>query len=235
MDRIEMYSTRKNSIIIGILFILATLLGVIAAAIFNPILNSPDYLASFYEYQTQAIIGTLLYFAMAMCCAGVGLSLYPVLQKYSMGAAIASAGFRIIESMIQVVGALVMICLIALSREYGQTATSSTAILQSTGNVLKTANDWLSNSAMLISWGIAALIYYSAFYKYKLVPRWISVWGLVGISLTIITSIMMMFNPAFSTIQTIANMPIALQEMVLAVWLIVKGFSLPENSSKLTK
>ncbi|MDP3721484.1 MAG: DUF4386 domain-containing protein, partial [Anaerolineaceae bacterium] len=73
------------------------------------------------------------------------------------------------------------------------------------------------------------VIYYSAFYKYKLVPRWISVWGLIGISLTLITSIMMMFNPNFSTIQTISNIPIALQEMVMAVWLIVKGFSISAN------
>ncbi|EKD88490.1 MAG: hypothetical protein ACD_34C00504G0001 [uncultured bacterium] len=174
-------------------------------------------------------MGIFLIFGMAMCCAGVGVSLYPVLRRFNEEAAIGSAGFRIIESMIQVVGTLIMVCLLALSSEYIQADNASKLILQSAGSVLRAGNDWLNNSAMLLSWGVAAVIYYSAFYKYKLVPRWISVWGLIGISLTIITSIMMMFNPGFSTIQTIANMPIALQEMVLAVWLIVKGFSLPEN------
>ncbi|HCS40803.1 MAG TPA: DUF4386 domain-containing protein [Anaerolineaceae bacterium] len=224
-----MNSMRKNATITGVLFILATLFGVIAAAIYNPILSSADYLASFYDHRAQAIMGIFLIFGMAMCCAGVGVSLYPVLRRFNEEAAIGSAGFRIIESMIQVVGTLIMVCLLALSSEYIQADNASKLILQSAGSVLRAGNDWLNNSAMLLSWGVAAVIYYSAFYKYKLVPRWISVWGLIGISLTIITSIMMMFNPGFSTIQTIANMPIALQEMVLAVWLIVKGFSLPEN------
>jgi hypothetical protein len=224
-----MISMRKNATLIGVLFILATLMGVIAAAIFNPIFSSADYLSSLFDHRAQAIMGSLLIFGMAMCCAGVGVSLYPVLRKFSEGAAIGSAGFRIIESMIQVVSALVIICLIALSKEYVLADNILKLNLQSTGGVLRAGNDWLNNSAMLLSWGVGAVIYYSAFYKYRLVPRWISVWGLIGISLTIITSVMMMFNPDFSTIQTVANMPIALQEMVLAVWLIVKGFTLPEN------
>lgn len=224
-----MISMRKNATLIGVLFILATLMGVVAAAIFNPIFSSADYLPSLYDHRVQAIMGSLLIFGMAMCCAGVGISLYPVLRKFSEGAAIGSAGFRIIESMIQVVSALVIICLIALSKEYVLADNTLKINLQSTGSVLKAGNDWLNNSAMLLSWGVAAIIYYSAFYEFKLVPRWLSAWGLIGISLTIITSVMMVFNPDFSTIQTIANMPIALQEMVLAVWLIVKGFTLPEN------
>ncbi len=224
-----MNSMRNNATITGILFILATLFGVIAASIFNPLLNSADYLASFNDHHTQAIMGSFLFFGMAMCCAGVGLSLYPVLRRYSEAAAIGSVGFRIIESMIQVVGTLIMVSLLALSSEYVQADNASKLILQSAGGVLRAGSDWLNNSAMLLSWGVAAVIYYSAFYKYKLVPRWISVWGLIGISLTLITSIMMMFNPNFSTIQTFSNIPIALQEMVMAVWLIVKGFSLPKT------
>ena len=224
-----MNSMRKNATLTGVLFILATLFGVIAAAIYNPILSSADYLTSFHDHRAKAIMGSLLFFCMAMCCAGVGVSLYPVLRRFSEAAAIGSVGFRIIESMIQVVGSLFMVSLLALSSEYIQADNASKLILQSAGGVLRAGSDWLNNSAMLLSWGVAAVIYYSAFYKYKLVPRWISVWGLIGISLTIITSVMMMFNPDYSTIQTIANIPIALQEMVLAVWLIVKGFSIPKT------
>lgn len=224
-----MNSLHKNATITGVLFIMATLLGIIAASIFNPLLNSSDFLNSINDYRFQAILGALLIFGMAMCCAGVGISLYPVLRRFSERAAIGSAGFRIIESMIQVVSALVIICLIALSKEYVLADNIHKLNLQSTGGVLRSGNDWLNNSAMLLSWGIAAIIYYSAFYKYKLVPRWLSIWGLIGISLTIISSIIMLFDSGYSTIQTVANMPIALQEMVLAVWLIVKGFSLPEN------
>ena len=59
--------------------------------------------------------------------------------------------------------------------------------------------------------------YYAIFYPYRLVPRWISAWGLFGIALTILSSIFALLNilPAASVFQTVANLPIAVQEMVL--------------------
>jgi hypothetical protein len=71
---------------------------------------------------------------------------------------------------------------------------------------------------------IGALMYYALFYQYPLVPRWLSGWGLVGITLTTISSVLVMLGiiPGFGTIQMISNLPIALQEMVFAIWLIAK-------------
>jgi uncharacterized membrane protein len=82
---------------------------------------------------------------------------------------------------------------------------------------------------MLLSFGIGALMYYIVFYQFRLVPRWLSIWGLVGIILTIISALLVMFHllPPFGTIQVILNLPILPQELVLAFWLIAKGFNLP--------
>lgn len=72
-------------------------------------------------------------------------------------------------------------------------------------------------------------MYYGIFYRYRLVPRWLSAWGLIGITSTVITSTLVMLGaiPGFGTVQMIANLPIALQEMVFAVWLIAKGVNTP--------
>ncbi len=220
-----MNSNRLNVVIVGILFIMATVFGIIAASIYTPVLNSPDYLIQLSANQDQIIIGTILYFFMAMSCAGIGLALYPILKKYSEGLAIGAVGFRVIEGMIQVLGAISMISLLALSREFVKAGAPTNSYFQVTGAVLKAGSDWMSNGAMLLPWCIAALMYYSIFYKARLIPRWISVWGLVGITLTLISSLLMMVNPAFGTLQTVANLPIMLQEMVFAVWLIVKGIN----------
>jgi hypothetical protein len=79
--------------------------------------------------------------------------------------------------------------------------------------------------AVLLTFSIGALMYYIVFYQFRLVPRWLSVWGLVGITLTIISALLVMFQlvPPFGTIQILLNLPILPQEMVLAVWLIAKG------------
>jgi len=61
----------------------------------------------------------------------------------------------------------------------------------------------------------------------KLIPRWIAVWGLIAIALHLATGFLQLFGStsAFSSLQDILNLPIFLQEMVMAVWLIVKGFN----------
>ena len=87
----------------------------------------------------------------------------------------------------------------------------------------------MTNAAMLLTFGIGALMYYVVFYQFRLVPRWIAVWGLVGITLTIAGAVLVMFQliPPAGTIQIALNMVILPQELVLAVWLIAKGFNPP--------
>ena len=71
-------------------------------------------------------------------------------------------------------------------------------------------------------------MYYYVFYRSRLVPRWLSGWGLVGAALMLVATVYSGFTQdfGFTTVTTVLSIPIGLQEMVLAVWLIVKGFNL---------
>ena len=91
--------------------------------------------------------------------------------------------------------------------------------------------------AVLLTFGIGALMYYIVFYQFRLVPRWLTVWGLVGITLTIVSALLVMFHliPPFGTIQVFFNLPILPQELILAVWLIGKGFNPTAAASLSTK
>jgi hypothetical protein len=186
----------------------------------NPILQTPDYLARMAGEQTRFSIATNLYFLMAVSCAGIGLALFPILRRYDEGIAVGVVGFRLLEGMTQVIGAAGMATLSGLSRIQAETGA-----LLAAGAAIKLSGDWLSNGPMLLCWCIAAWMYYSLFYRHRLVPRWLSIWGLAGIALTTIASILVMLNllPAFGSIQTAANMPIMLQELVFAGWLVLKG------------
>jgi hypothetical protein len=83
--------------------------------------------------------------------------------------------------------------------------------------------------AGVLTFGLGALMYYWVLYQSRLVPRWLSAWGLVGITLVLVAGLLVMFRVAgpLSTTQVVLALPIGVQEMVLAVWLIAKGFNPP--------
>lgn len=101
------------------------------------------------------------------------------------------------------------------------------AHFQTIGAIIKASSDWINHGAVLICWCIGAFMCYGVFYRYRLVPRWISGWGLIGITLATISAVLVMLGvlPGFGTGQMIAALPIGLQEIVFAIWLIVKGIS----------
>lgn len=87
------------------------------------------------------------------------------------------------------------------------------------------AGDWIA-VPLDVAFGLGALMFYYLFYQSKLIPRFLSVWGLIGATLLLAAGLLGMFGLSpFSTILIFLNLPIAVNEMVLAVWLIVKGFN----------
>jgi hypothetical protein len=218
---------RKTAAVVGVLFILGTVPALMSLPLGLNTVNAPDHLTAISTNAGQMIIYTAIKFIMGVACAGIGLALYPILKKYNEGLAFGAAGFRVIEGVLDVVGAVGYVTLLALSQEFVKAGAPASSYFQIADVVINAGNNWLGNAAMLFSFGIGALMYYVVFYQFRLVPRWISVWGLVGITLTIISALLVMFHllPGFGTIQVILNLPILPQELVLAVWLIAKGFN----------
>ncbi len=218
---------RRIAAVVGVLFIIGTVSCVLMLPVLGNTLNAPDHLTMISINEFRMILATLLKFTMGVACAGIGLALYPILRKYNEGLAIGAAGFRIIEGAVDVIGALGYVALLALSQEFIKAGAPQSSYFQTLDVLINTSTAWLRDVAMLLTWCIGALMYYSIFYQYRLVPRWLSVWGLVGITLTSISCLLVMFHlisPA-GTIQVVLSLPIMVQEMVLAVWLIAKGFN----------
>ena len=67
--------------------------------------------------------------------------------------------------------------------------------------------------------------YYCAFFQSRLIPRWLSGWGIAAIVLMTTAAVLALFNNDAVTSYVPLALPIFLQEMVLAVWLIAKGYS----------
>ncbi len=129
--------------------------------------------------------------------------------------------------MLGIVGVICLLLLTTLSQEFVKAGAPDSSYFQTSGALIVAVRDWMGNVAGLLAFGLGALMYYYIFFQTKLVPRWLSGWGLIGIILIIVTSMLVMFRVIgpMSTTQVVLAVPIAVQEMVLAVWLIVKGFN----------
>lgn len=222
----KMDQRRIQAMATGVLFLLGTGFGVAAAVAAASFLNTPAYLTVMADQKTAVLSAALLILLMGLSCAGIGMSLYPVLKRHGDGIAMGVAGFRLMEGTIQAASAVALMVLLAVSEEFVKAGSPSGSFFPSLGAVVKATNDWINDGVYLLPWGAAALLYYAVFYRFRLVPRWLSAWGLAGIVLMLVSAIGTLTDlwPSGSSVQALLIGPVALQELVLAVWLIARGY-----------
>jgi hypothetical protein len=220
---------RKTASVAGVLFILGTVPALLSLPLAAVTVNAPDHLSAIAANESRMVLYTAIKFLMGVACAGIGLALYPILKKYNSGLAFGAAGFRVIEGALHAVGALLYVVLLALSREFVNAGAPPSSYFQTADALIVAATGWLRDSAILLTFGIGAWMYSIVFYQFRLVPRWLSVWGLIGVALTVLGALAVMLHllPPFGTLQVILNLPILPQELVLAAWLIAKGIQPP--------
>ncbi len=218
--------------IAGGLFLLATASGAAAAAISLPLEAAPDFLAQFNAQSQMVNLSAFLQMLMAFSCAGIGLALYPIIKAYAENLALPVAGFRLLESATQILIAASAIFTLALSQ--ASENITNVGRIETVARSLLVTGGWLADGPMLLAWCTAAMIYYAVFYRHQLVPRWLSTWGLVGIVLTVTFSLItsLGFQSEISWLPFAFNIPIALQEMVFAIWLIIRGVNRTEEMTR---
>jgi hypothetical protein len=223
----EANSNRKTAIMVGLLFITATVASILGSlVILEPILNAPNYLVTVYENETQVILGVLIDAINSAAVIAIAVVLYPILKKQHESMALGYVGFRILESVILIVGTISLLSLVTLSQEYAQAAVPVAPYFQTLGDLLLAVSDWAQILGAMVVFGLTALILNYLLYQSKLVPRFISVWGFIGAILMLAAGLLAMFGLGYlSPITVLLGLPMALNEMVLAVWLIVKGFN----------
>jgi hypothetical protein len=215
-----MKSYRKTAIIVGVLFITATVTAILSIVFTGSILDPPDYLTKVSENENQVIISVILWLILAVSVMGIGVLMFPVLKKYNEGLALGYAGIRLIETVFIIVASLSLLSLLTLSQEY-VAGVLDVSYYQPSGTSLLALYDWSFVIGTLIFLGLGGVCLNYLLYQSKLVPRWLSVWGLIGATLVLLYGLLSLFglDPSF-----LAAL-IAVQEMVFAVWLIVKGFN----------
>lgn len=214
-----MNSNQKTARIVGILFIIGTVAGILSVVFTQPVLGSSNYLIEVNAHQNQLTTGALLVLVMGFALAMVPVMLFPIFRKYNEVLALGSVVFRgALEAIIYIAIAIGWLLLIPLSRAYAEAGMPNVSSFEVAGTLLLKSVDWI-NQILAIVFSLGALMIYSLFHQSKLIPRWLSIWGLVGTVLYLAVPLLSMFSIDLGFLMA----PLAVQEMVLAVWLIVKG------------
>lgn len=217
-----MNSTRKTAVAAGVVFIIATVAALLARALV-PDLTGADYLTSFSTHANRVAAGVLLYLIGHFACAGIAVVLYPVLKKWNVVLALGSVIFRAIETVFYTAGVVCLMSLSTLGQQFASAVAADRTSLQAIGDLLLSIHQQAA-LAGVFAFCLGALMYYTLFFQSRLIPRWLSGFGIVAIILMLTACVLALFsgNPITSYVPLAA--PIFLQEMALAVWLIAKGF-----------
>jgi len=227
---------KKTAIVVGVLFIFALVSFLIGQALYDPILSSPDYLDNAYPNRVIVIIGILLEYISALSVVLIPVFLFPILKRHNEVLALGYVGFRLIEAVLLSIAQFYKLSLVNLSQTYLTKGGVEASYFQNIGGSIQSAIYWVDHSGLiyLIAFVIGTLILNLAFYKSKLIPRWLSIWGLLSAVAILTASVMVTFD-LFLGLAMILIMPIAFQEQVMAIWLIVKGFNPSAIASESTK
>ena len=228
-----MNTNKMTARIVGVLFITATAAPILTT-LFVGFLGgeiagepTPDYLVNISTDEWQVAVGMLIELIWAFAVVGIPVMLFPILKKHNEASALGFFALRFIEGICIIVYSLILLTLLTLSQEFVKAGVTDASYFQTTGDLLLAAREWAFLIGPGLFWALSALILNYLLYQSKLVPRWLSVWGLVGAILSFANYLPQFFGT--DSIE-ILFLPIGVQEMVFAVWLIVKGF----NSSAIT-
>lgn len=219
-------SSKKISRLAGILIVLGIVVGVLSIV---PSVDGEDYLKEVYANRSQVLIGACFQFLLVPIYIGFSLLIYQVVRDFSSALSIGFVGFRFVAATFQIIGMIQLPIFILLSQKYITDVSSNLIFYETAGEMLKLFRDLTNHLGVMCATGLGNLILHYIFFKGNYVPVWLSLWGMAGNTLLIVSAFLLLFQfvEVVSAAYAILTMPLVLQEVVLAVWLIVKGLRLP--------
>ncbi|MBL8080289.1 MAG: DUF4386 domain-containing protein [Anaerolineales bacterium] len=235
-----MNTYRRNAIMAGALYFMGTVFGIVGGIIGGEVLTSlisgtplagVDMLGLVDANSSRLTGGAFFTLMMGISLVGMTVFLYPIFRKDSEELAMGMVLFRgALEGTFYFVTTLGILSLVALGNEYAASGSDSAA-LQSMGNILYRIIDLLGPLGTIV-FLIGATCLYISFHRTRLIPRWLSVWGLIGVVPYMAYALLHFFHMD-NGIGFYLQMVLALQELVMGGWLIVKGFD-PAAVSRLS-
>ena len=223
-----MNASRRSALAAGALLIIATVATVVFGnLVLKPVVGDPVDLAKVDANDGRVFLGALLNLIGAAACPGIVLALYPVLRAHSPALALGAVAFRVIEATFYVASVVGLLMLVTLGGEAAKAGASESAFFERSAALVVAGRAWLGFVVAAIFAGVGTVLYDWVLYRTALVPRWLAGWGIAGATAAVVAAVLAMFGVVapLSPLHIALNLPFAVQEMVLAVWLVARGFA----------
>lgn len=237
-----MKTYRINATMAGVLYFLGTAFGILSTVVGGEVISSIvktkplsglNLLAMVGDNSAQLIGGAFFILLMGISLVAMTVFLYPIFKKDSEELALGMLLFRgALEGAWYFITTLSILFLVALGNESLIAETNLTA-LQSMGNAVYQFQDLLGPVGTIM-FLIGATCIYISFYRTQLIPRWLSLWGLIGVIPYMAYALLHIFR-IDNGIGIYLQMVLAPQEIIMAFWLIIKGFNKKAISKLMTK
>lgn len=205
----------------GIAFLIGYISYGLGFGLLNSVINSPDGLALIFNCKNQVIFEAAIMMAVfAPVNIVLGVIMAPIFKRYNQPLAYAYLSAAIASTVLLIVGAIFLLLSIPLSEEFVKVGSDDIRNLELLFTLIKKANFFSYQIAMVI-WGFGGLIFSYLLYVSKIVPRWLSIWGIIGYLIFISGAFFALFGVS---IDVILDIPGGLFEIFLSFWFIVKGF-----------
>ena len=222
-----MITRRMTAKIVGACFLFSNIVFLTGAIAFvEPIMNAPDYLAVASPNRTKLIIGALMEILNGVAYLGIAVFMFPIFKERFESLALGYIGFRVIEFTMQILSDLSPMALISLSEEYLKAGSPAGSSFEAVGSLLLAGRFW-AFQMVSITLVLGAFLFYIMLYQMQLIPRWISVWGLIAAVVVIVNAFMDMLGIPPGNLGIL----MLLNEVFLGIWLIAKGFKEPAEAT----
>src|SRR6266508_4144216 len=223
-----MNTYRTTARVVGVVYLAGFVVGIVGIGLFQSILGAPDHLSTVSANSMLLAFGAILWLMAVVGDAAHGVLMFPVLKQHNERIAVGYLAARIVDAVFIAVMVLFVLIQIPLGSEYLKAAAPDASSLQALSTVFAQAQLYAYEIGMS-ALGLAGLMLCYTLYRATLVPRWLAVWGLLGYAIILCGMVSAVMGSGLVDISSIAG---GLWEVVVGVWLIVKGFNPSAIASK---
>src|SRR5919206_4650412 len=221
LDRHGPDSYRMTARVVGVVYLAGFVVGIGGDILIRSSLGAPNRLSTVPASSMLLAIGAMLWLIAVVGDAAHGVLMFPVLKPHNERIAVGYLAARIVDAIFIAIMVLFILIQIPLGSEYVKAAAPDTFYFQALGTLFTQAKLYAYQIGMS-TLGISGLLLCSTLYRAKLVPRWLAVWGLLGYAIILCGMVSAVMGSGLGDISSYAG---GLWEVVMGVWLIVKGFN----------